>query len=300
MKKIFRKEVLIGVLAIVALLILFFGINFLKGFNIFKAANYYYASYTNVEGLTQSAPVTLNGFKIGIVREIRYDYDNSGHVLVEISLDKELKMPVGTEALVSTDLLGTASITLRMGDTANGFYAPGDTIPSGKVAGMMDAVSQNIMPTVTNIFPKIDTLLTSLNTIASDPALVASVQRLDALTRELDGTIRSLHVVINNLQPVTTDVQTITGNVGTMTGDLAAITGTLREAPLDSLVISLQGTMANLETLTAELNNPNGSFGKIAKDPALYDNLNHTISSLDSLFIDIKKNPKRYISIKLL
>ena len=286
MKKIFRKEVLIGVLAIAALLILFFGINFLKGFNIFKASNYYYASYTNVEGLTQSAPVTLNGFKIGIVREI--------------SLDKELKVPAGTQALVSTDLLGTASVVLHMGDSKDGFYAPGDTIPSGKVPGMMDAVSQNVMPAVANIFPKIDTLITSLNAIASDPALVASVQRLDALTRELDCTIRSLHVVINNLQPVTTDVKTITGNVGSMTGDLAAITGTLREAPVDSLIISLQGTMANLETLTSELNDPNGSFGKLAKDPALYDNLNHTISSLDSLFIDIKKNPKRYISIKLL
>ena len=299
MKKIFRKEVLIGVLAIAALLILFFGINFLKGFNIFKASNYYYASYTNVEGLTQSAPVTLNGFKIGIVREIKYDYSNPGHVVVEISLDKELKVPAGTQALVSTDLLGTASVVLHMGDSKDGFYAPGDTIPSGKVPGMMDAVSQNVMPAVANIFPKIDTLITSLNAIASDPALVASVQRLDALTRELDCTIRSLHVVINNLQPVTTDVKTITGNVGSMTGDLAAITGTLREAPVDSLIISLQGTMANLETLTSELNDPNGSFGKLAKDPALYDNLNHTISSLDSLFIDIKKNPKRYISIKL-
>lgn len=85
-----RKELLIGVLAVLALAILFFGINFLKGVNIFKAANYFYASYTNVEGLTQSAPVTLNGYKIGIVRDIRYDYNNPGHVVVELSLDKQL------------------------------------------------------------------------------------------------------------------------------------------------------------------------------------------------------------------
>lgn len=300
MKKVFRKEVLIGILAIVALLILFFGINFLKGFNIFKAANYYYASYTNVEGMTQSAPVTLNGYKIGIVREIRYDYNNPGHVNVEISLDKELRLPVGTQALVSTDLLGTASIVLKMGNSADGFYQSGDTIPSGKIAGMMDAVSQNIMPAVSSVFPKIDTLLTSLNTIASDPALLASIQRLDGLTRELDGTIRSLHAVIDNMKPVTSDIKVITGNVGTMTGDLTAVTGSLREVPLDSLALSLNTTMANLQDITRQLKDPNGSFGKLAGDPALYDNLNHTISSLDSLFIDIKKNPKRYISIKLL
>lgn len=300
MKKVFRKEVLIGILAIVALLILFFGINFLKGFNIFKAANYYYASYTNVEGMTQSAPVTLNGYKIGIVREIRYDYNNPGHVNVEISLDKELRLPVGTQALVSTDLLGTASIVLKMGNSADGFYQSGDTIPSGKIAGMMDAVSQNIMPAVSSVFPKIDTLLTSLNTIASDPALLASIQRLDGLTRELDGTIRSLHAVIDNMKPVTSDIKVITGNVGTMTGDLTAVTGSLREVPLDSLALSLNATMANLQDITRQLKDPNGSFGKLAGDPALYDNLNHTISSLDSLFIDIKKNPKRYISIKLL
>lgn len=300
MKKIFRKEVLIGILAILALLILFFGINFLKGFNILKASNYYYATYTNVEGLTQSAPVTLNGFKIGIVRDIYYDFNNPGHVTAELSLDKNLRLPRGSKAMISTDILGTASVALAIGNAADGFYQSGDTIPTGKIAGMMDAVSGSLMPAVSSIFPKIDTLITSLNTIAGDPALVASVRRLDGLTKELDATLRSLHTVINNLQPVTSDVKTITGNVGTMTGDLAAVTGMLREAPIDSLVENLNSTMENLEALSRQLNDPNGTIGKIANDPALYDNLNHTISSLDSLFIDIKKNPKRYISIKLL
>ncbi|MDE6174658.1 MAG: MlaD family protein, partial [Duncaniella sp.] len=114
MKKIRTKEFIIGGSVLLSLLILFFGIDYLKGINIFKSANYYYASYTNVTGLAQSAPVTLNGFKVGLVREISYEYDNPGHVLVELSLDKQLKLPVGTKAAIVTDMLGTSSVELRM------------------------------------------------------------------------------------------------------------------------------------------------------------------------------------------
>ena len=110
MKQIFRREVMIGLLVILALVLLYFGINFLKGVNIFKAANYYYASYNNVEGLAVSAPVTLNGYKIGLVRSISYDYNRPGNVIVEMSVDKSLRLPKGSTASLGSDLLGTASI----------------------------------------------------------------------------------------------------------------------------------------------------------------------------------------------
>ena len=90
MNKIFRKEVIIGLIVLGAMAVLFIGINFLKGVNVFKAANYYYVSFTDVQGLAQSAPVTVNGFKVGQVRDISYEYDNPGHVLVELSLDRNL------------------------------------------------------------------------------------------------------------------------------------------------------------------------------------------------------------------
>ena len=119
-----RKELLIGILAVLALAILFFGINFLKGVNIFKAANYFYASYTNVEGLTQSAPVTLNGYKIGIVRDIHYDYNNPGHVIVELSLDNSSAYPKAPKALLPP----TSSALLRL--HSNRVTPPTDTITS--------------------------------------------------------------------------------------------------------------------------------------------------------------------------
>ena len=292
MKSILRKEVIIGLIVIVAMLILFFGINFLKGVNLFKASNYYYAVYGNVEGLAQSAPVTINGFKVGIVRDIKYDYSNPGHVIVEMSVDKSLRVPVGSEAVLASDLLGTASIALKLVPAGAGFHNVGDTLVSKVNAGMMANISDNLMPAVNAMIPKLDSLFTSLNAIAANPALHQSINRLDDITAELNGTLRALRAATASLGPITTDIKSITGNVDTMTGDLAVVSGRLREAPIDSIAVDLSATMANLKQLTE-------SLSKLTSDPALYDNLNATITSLDSLFVDIKRNPKRYISIKV-
>lgn len=300
MKTIKRKEVMIGLLVVLAMLILFFGINYLKGVNLFKSSNYYYASYENVAGLATSAPVTVNGYKVGLVREIQYQYDNPGHVVVELSIDKELRLPRGTRAEISSDLLGTASIVLNMGNASAGFYAVGDTVASGMQAGLMDAVGSDLMPTVNAILPKVDTLLMGLNAIVADPALTASVQRLDAITAELNGTLADLHAVMAELQPVAAGMGGIVANVDTLSGNLAQLSGTINQAPVDSLLNDLALTAAHLEEITAQLNNPDSSLGRLMNDPELYNNLNGTIVSLDSLFIDIRERPKRYINIKLL
>lgn len=299
MKSILRKEVIIGLIVIVAMLILFFGINFLKGINLFKASNYYYAVYGNVEGLAQSAPVTINGYKVGIVREIKYDFAHPGHVVVEMSVDKSLRVPSGTEAVLVSDLLGTASISLSLASDGSGYHAVGDTIASKVNAGLMAGVTDNLMPAINSMVPKLDSLFTSLNAIAGNPALHQSISRLDDITAELNGTLRALRAASSGLAPIAKDIKSITGNVDTITGDLAVVSGRLREAPLDSIAVDLSATMANLKQLTEALNNPDGSVGKLTSDPALYDNLNATITSLDSLFVDIKRNPKRYISIKV-
>ena len=300
MKKIFRKELLVGFLVVLALAILFLGINFLKGINIFKAANYYYVTYNNVEGLAVSAPVTLNGFKVGIVRSIDYMFDQPGTVAVEISVDKALKLPKGSEATVASDILGTASVTLSLGNGANGFYAVGDTIPGKVNAGMLAALSDNLMPAVNAIVPKVDTLLTSLNTLVANPSLTAAVNRFDDVTLELNASLMSLRKVMAQLEPVSRDIKSITGNVDSITGDLAHVSNSLHDVPVDSIVADLQSTIDNLNALTVKLNNPNSSLGKLTGDPTLYNNLNSAVGALDSLLVDVKRNPKRYISIKLL
>ena len=108
-----KKEIIIGLCVVIALFALFMAINFLKGINVFKAANYYYATYTDAAGLQVSAPVTLNGFKVGQVRDINYQFDDPGHVKVELSLDRALRLPSGTKAVISLDLLGSATVVLK-------------------------------------------------------------------------------------------------------------------------------------------------------------------------------------------
>lgn len=299
MKKIFRKEVIIGLSAVVALVILFVGIDFLKGVNVFKASNYYYVTYTDVQRLAISAPVTINGYKVGQVREISYQYDNPGHVKVEIALDRELKLPKGTRAVLSSDLLGTASIALELADSKD-FYDVGAELQGFVPKGMMDNVANNLMPSVQAIFPKVDTLLTGINALVADPAIASSVKRLDAITSNLEVATRQLNAIMATLPPITHDVKSITGNVSVASAELTQLTGKMNSLPIDSLMNELQKTAANLHELTRQLNNPNSTLGLLMNDPALYNNINKTVRSLDSLFIDIKANPKRYISIKLL
>ncbi len=289
-----------GLTVALALVLLFVGINFLKGVNVFKAANYYYATYTDVAGLSTSAPVTINGFKVGQVRSVEYQYDNPGHVVVEFSVDKALRIPQGSQAVITTDLLGTATIALRMGADRSAFYSVGDTVATGVDAGLMSAVSNDVMPAVSAIIPKIDSLITGLNTLVSDPALSASVRRMDNITADLGASVQSLRTVMAAMEPVSRNVTSITANVDTISGNLSTVSGELAAAPVDSIMGGLNRTVANLEQLTAALNNPDSSIGRLTSDPELYNNINSTVMSLDSLFVDIKRNPKRYISIKLL
>lgn len=294
-----KKEVTIGLCAVVALAVLFFGIEFLKGVNVFKPANFYTASYTNVAGLQVSAPVMLNGLKVGQVREIRYEYDNPGHVAVELSLDKELRVPVGTRAVIEQDLLGTSTVSLHMSDSKE-YHAVGNKLIGETAAGMLDGVSGDLMPKLNAMLPKIDTLLTNINLLVANPALQTSITRLDDITLQLDGTMRSINGTVRQLPPVVKNVEGITTNVNTITADLAVLSGQLKTLPVDSLVDNMMVVSENLKALSAELDNPNSTLGALTHDRQLYDNLSAASASLDSLLIDVKRNPKRYISIKLL
>lgn len=294
-----KKEIIIGSCVILALAVLYFGIEYLKGVNLFKPANYYSAMYTDVAGLQKSAPVTLNGLKVGQVSSIGYEYKNPGHVLVEMSLDKELRIPRGSKAVIEQDLLGTATVVLHMSDATE--YQPvGSRLEGETATGLMGTVSQQLMPSVSAIFPKIDTLLTSVNALAANPALAASVTRLDDITLNIDRTIRQLNAAVATLPATASNINTVSANLTTMTDDLSQFTGKINAIPVDSLADNLITLSANLRQLSTELNNPNSTLGALTHDRELYNNLNAAAASLDSLLIDVKRNPKRYISIKLL
>ena len=298
MKKI-SKEIVIGLSVVIALLILFFGINYLKGINLFKASNYYYASYTDVAGLAQSAPVTVNGFKVGLVRDVEYEYDNPGHVKVELSLDRKLRLPEGTTAVLATDMLGTSSIEIQMG-TGNKYYEVGAKIPAANAGGLMSSLSGELMPGITSLLPKVDSLLSAVTILASDPALLATVKRLDAISANLERSTALLSKSMTTMPTITSEASATLTYVKNISGNLSEFTASLNELPIDSTFENIQSITVRLNELTNELNSSNSTLGLLLHDPELYRNLNASVASLDSLLIDVKRNPKRYISIKLL
>ncbi len=191
MKKIFSKEFIIGLSVIIAALVLFFGIEFLKGINLFRPANYYYAYYSNVDGLAVASPVQVNGYKVGQVREIIYDYADPGKIKVMLAMDKKLSIPADSYAEMGQTMLSGAYINLKIGKSAKKL-AVGEEIPSGTSNGMMESISNEIMPAISQIMPKIDSLLSNLNTLVADPALLQSIQRLDGITANVLGVTEGL------------------------------------------------------------------------------------------------------------
>lgn len=299
MKTMQKKELMIGLTVLITLLILFFGIDYLKGVNVFKAANYYYASYTNVAGLAQSAPVTVNGYKVGLVREINYEYDNPGHVRVELSLDRKLQLPVGTEAVLVTDMLGTSSIELKMGRESQ-MHKVGDKLIGTNATGLMDNVTKDLLPAVSSALPKIDSLLTAVTAIVSDPALLGAVKRLDAVMANLERSTSALSSTMARTPAIASDAQTTMANVRQISSDLTEVTAAIRKMPLDSTMANVQSLTERLNQISGQLQSRDSSLGLLLNDPSLYNSLNAAVGSLDSLLQDVKRHPKRYISIKLL
>ena len=156
------------------------------------------------------------------------------------------------------------------------------------------------MPNLEGLFVQVDSLVRSLNVLASNPALTTSVNRLDAITLHIERTLKTINASMKSLPPVMNNVNDISDNLKVMSGALAELSSDLKELPIDTTMQNVAALSANLKTLSESLNRTDSSLGLITHDRALYDNLNNCAASLDSLLIDVKRNPKRYISIKLL
>lgn len=300
MKKILNKEFVIGICVIVAIVILIFGIDYLKGINLFSPANFYYASYDNVAGLEISSPVTVDGYKVGQVREIQFDYEKPGKIKVVLALDKKLHIPVGTKATMGTTLMSGNFIALSLGDSSE-MLPIGGEIESLGSTDFMTSLSEDVMPAVNQILPKVDSLLYNLNKLAGDPALLSSIQRLDLITGNVADATNGLKSTMNKDIPlVMRNAKSITEGLDTVVDNLGILSAQLRTLPLNTTVDNVNALTANLTQFSNQLNDKNSTLGMLMNDSALYDKLNKVAADVDSLIVDIKKNPKRYISIKLL
>lgn len=303
MKMKFGKEFIIGVSVIIAIAVLIVGIDYLKGINIFKPTNFYEVYYDNVNGLEKSAPVLLNGYKVGQVREVSIDYAKPGKIKVVLALNNSLRLPQGTSAQLGQTLLSGAFINLISGK-GPGEIEKGSTLPAVIEPDLMESVQKHLMPSIAGILPKVDSLLTNLNRLAGDPALTQSIERLDGITANVEDATRSLN---GTMDAVGAQVPAIIRNAGkasvkldTITENLSRLSSDLRNLPLQPTMENVERITTNLEAFSRQLNDRNSTLGMLTNDPQLYHQLNRVTADIDSLILDIKKNPKRYISIKLL
>lgn len=292
MKKFWSKEVKIGLSAIVCLIILFAGIQFLKGINVVQPINYYTITFNNIDELMVSSPVTINGYKVGVVHDIKYDYESNNRVFVMVNLDKELRIARDSKISLSKGLMGGATIMIDNNPYVSEFYHSGDTIEGvagndllGSVAGMM--------PEITVLIGKLDSILGGVQRLVNDPALLSSVQRLDGITANLEGTTSQLNTMMRN------DVPSIMNNVASITHNVDSLTTTLNRMPIENTINDINLLVSNIKEATAGLNTTDNTAGLILNDAQLYEKLNDAVSSLDSLLVDIRLNPKRYINIKV-
>lgn len=286
------NEFKIGFWALVALLVLFFGIDYLKGINRFRPGKYYYMTCNNVEGLTVSGHVMLNGYKVGLVRSMSYDRKHPGQVLVEINLGDEVDLPNDSYAEVQTDLLGTASVVLHLG-TSPTLYANRDTLLGGdKALGIMDRVNP-MLPEVAAMLPKLDSILTGMNQIVNHSGLQESFENVNKLTTDLCETTARLNSLLRG------DVPQIMAHANSAVTNLDSISAELKEAEISALLANAAQALDEARATLAHLNKADNTAGRLLTTPELHDQLVATITDLDSLINDLKANPKRYINVSV-
>lgn len=299
MKKLFTREILLGLILVFSLTVLFVGIDFLKGINVFKATNEYYASFKDVSGLTVASPVTLNGLKVGQVTDIRYDYDNPGHVLVEINLDQSVKVTHGSKLELASSLLGSAELKLNMAPGAD-YYEKGEEIPGVKPDDLMANISHEVLPEIVKILPRLNSIVANIDSLSSNPALYSSVSRLDAISRNVEVLTAELAAVSGKTRPVLDNAETLTANLAVVSSDLKELSAQLKALPINETMDNVKTTSGNLADFTKKINGKESTFGLLLNDDGLYRHIDSTISNLDSILIDLKANPKKYVQFKLL
>lgn len=293
MKKWFGKEAKIALSVLISILILYVGINYLKGINVMKPSNYYYVQFPSVGGLAQSAPVMIDGYKVGLVQEIVYDYDTNQTIKVLLNLDKKLKIPVDSRVYLETDMLGTSSVVIDLNPHVSEYYEHGALLQGEVKSGLMQSLQSELLPQVVVLLPKLDSILSGLQTLVNDPALVSSVKRLDRITANLERSSVQLSGMMQN------DVPMILDNVQGITAQINQFSDTLNALPLQSTMASVQKTSYNLQQITSRLTSPDNSLGLLLNDRGLYDRANGVLGSVDSLMIDLRLNPKRYVHFSL-
>lgn len=287
----YNKEVQIALVAVTSIVVLFFGLKFLKGMTLFSTDDNYYVTFDDVMGLSASSPIYANGYRVGVVDDIIFDYQGKKQIVAVIGLDKQMRLPKGSSATISKDLMGNIQLDLELGPNPADLMAPGDTLRGAEQQGLMGKASA-MLPQVEKMLPKLDSILASVNALLADPALAHSLHNIDHITANLTTTTDQLHRLSASLD---TQVPGMLQKADVVLDNTSTLTKNLSDLDIAMTMAKVNNTLQNVEQMTAKLNSNEGTLGLLMRDPQLYRNLNATVSHADSLMIDLKQHPKRYV-----
>lgn len=290
--KFLTKEVKIAIIAIMALLIIYIGINFLKGMNLFSSDDTYYVELDNVSGLAVSSEVLADGYAIGVVKDLKYDENSSKNILATISIKKGIRIPKGSIVELSKEMLGSTKMNILMANNPRERVEPGDTLKGAWEKDALTMVSQ-MMPQVQQLIPKLDSILTSINKLAANPSLQASIENMEVVTSNLKTTTTRINRILGN------DIPELTTRADSICSNLETTTGNLKKVDFVGIENNLNTTMEGLQLFTNRLNDPNSSLGLFLNDASVYNNLDTTLVNASSLLKDLREHPKRYVHFSI-
>jgi phospholipid/cholesterol/gamma-HCH transport system substrate-binding protein len=298
------KEIKVATLAIIAGVILYFGVRFLKGTEVFSTNNTFYVVYESVDGLAASNPVLINGLPVGYVDRIDLLQQRNNQLLVSLKIDEKIIIGDSTAAILTTsDLLGSKAIILNI-KNINQPLNEGDTLVAEKDVGIAELVQAKTLP----IIDQLDTTITKINFLLSafvrDTSSVSNaLENVEQTTFEVESLVtenrRGMNIIINNLQQLSEVLADNQQGIGPLMVKLNNLADSLNDIQIQATVQKLDRTLANLESITRKVEQQEGTLGKLVSDDSLYVNLNQTVADLDSLLVDLKANPKRYVRFSI-
>ena len=293
------REIKIGILAAVCIFLLFFGLNFLKGVNIFSPTNSYHGTFVNLHNLEEQAAVYIRGHKVGQVDNIHYDFTRDSAFTVDISINRDIVLPQGTQmALVSDGLLSGMAIELQLPEQSTLTndqlpIAKGSFIPTIYVPGLMESVQGELIAHVDAAIQSVDSLVASLQLQVQGDHLKNTLSNVDRVTSDLTGVSADLKRVVN------TRVPTIVNNADKAFANLNEITSDLQKADLAATVARVDTAVDGINTFIADVRSQEGTLGQLIYNKSLYDHIDATVVSADSLLVDLKAHPKRYVQVSV-
>lgn len=289
------QEIKIALVAVAGLVALFFGMKFLKGSNLLSSSDTYYFVFNDISGLTESSPIFAAGYQVGRIKKIYFDYSHAEEIKVLAEVDRKMKIPVGSTASISSDVLGNIKVTLNIAPHRGQYVQPGGVISGSIDTGTVGKMTE-MVPTIKQILPKLDSVMFHLNALLADPALAHSIHNIDEITNNLSTSSKQLHILLTN---VNREVPGIVSKTNLVLANTEQFTDNLRKIDAASTMTKVDEAMADVQEFTSKINNNSGTFGLLLKDPTLYYNLNQTMKNIDSLAVNLRQQPKRYVHFSL-